>query len=169
VSLSTLLGHALRLNPQRIVMGELHGAETFEFLQALRTGHDGSLATMFAHDAEDALDRLETLTALGGVSLSSQRMQRLIQSALPLFVQVSRLSTGQRKVVRVAELVRGPQGAVQFEDIFLYRTSGIDGAGNLAGAFYATGYEPQILPRLSHAGLDLPASLFEARELGRRS
>ena len=169
VSLSTLLGHALRLDPQRIVMGELRGGETLEFLQALRTGHDGSLATMFAHDAEDALERLEMLAAMGGVSLSSRRVRRLIQSAIPLFVQVSRLSTGQRKVVRVAELVRGPQGTVQLEDIFLYRTSGLDGAGNLTGAYYATGYEPEILSRLSHAGLDLPASLFEARELGRRS
>ncbi|HVV99713.1 MAG TPA: ATPase, T2SS/T4P/T4SS family [Planctomycetaceae bacterium] len=168
VSLSTLLGHALRLDPQRIVIGELSGGETLEFLQALRTGHDGSLATLFAQDAEDALDRLEMLTALGGVALSSRRTRRLIQSAVPVIVQVSRLSTGARKVVRVAELVRGPRGSVHLEDIFLYRTSGIDGAGNLTGAFYATGYEPEVASRLSHAGLDLPASLFEAHELGRK-
>jgi pilus assembly protein CpaF len=153
------------MRPDRIIVGEARGGEVLEMLQAMNTGHDGSMSTLHANDTRDALHRLEMMIALSGVDLPIPVARQYIASAVQLFVHISRLRTGERKVMRISEMVGCEDGEYQLEDIFVYRMSGIDAAGRAAGAFYATGYSPVALGRLSGAGFDLSADLFLPREL----
>jgi pilus assembly protein CpaF len=165
ISQRDLLKNCLRMRPDRIIVGEARGGEVLEMLQAMNTGHDGSMSTLHANDTRDALHRLEMMIALSGVDLPIPVARQYIASAVQLFVHISRLRTGERKVMRISEMVGCEDGEYQLEDIFVYRMSGIDAAGRAAGAFYATGYSPVALGRLSGAGFDLSADLFLPREL----
>ncbi len=160
-----LLKNSLRMRPDRIIVGEARGGEVLDMLQAMNTGHDGSMSTVHANDTRDALDRMELMIALSGVELPMNVARQYIASAIQILIHMTRLSTGERKVMRVSELCGCQDGTYQIEDIFVYRMSGVDAGGKARGAFYATGYEPQALKRLASRGCDIPSLMFAAREL----
>lgn len=160
-----LLRNSLRMRPDRIIVGEARGGEVLEMLQAMNTGHDGSMSTVHANDTRDALARLEVMIALSGVDLPLMVGRQYISSALNVLVHIARLSTGQRKVTRISELTGFTDGVYGIEDIFVYRQTGIDAAGCAQGAFYATGHEPAVLRRVAEAGVELSTDLFRTREL----
>jgi pilus assembly protein CpaF len=147
-------------------VGEARGGEVLEMLQAMNTGHDGSMSTVHANDTKDALDRMEMMIALSGVELPTLVARQYIASAIHLLVHIARLSTGERKVVRISELYGCDQGVYRIEDIFIYRMTGVEN-GRALGGFYATGHEPFIFQRLAAAGFQMPEGMFEPRELGR--
>ncbi len=164
-----LLKNALRMRPDRIIVGEARGSEVLDMLQAMNTGHDGSMSTIHANETRDALDRMELMIALSGVELPTLIARQYIASAVQILVHMTRLSTGERKVMRISELCGCQDGVYQLEDIFVYRMAGIDReSGRARGAFYATGYEPEALKRLAGRGHELTAMNFAARELADR-
>jgi pilus assembly protein CpaF len=160
-----LLKNSLRMRPDRIIVGEARGGEVLEMLQAMNTGHDGSMSTLHANDTRDALDRLEMMIALSGVDLPTTIARQYIASAVQLLIQMTRLSTGERKITRISELCGCRNGVYVLEDIFVYRWQGVDEGGRAIGSFFATGHEPTVLKRLAAAGFEIPAKLFDAREL----
>jgi len=168
ISQRDLLRNSLRMRPDRIIVGEARGGEVLEMLQAMNTGHDGSMSTLHANDTRDALHRLEMMIALSEVDLPIAIAKQYIASAIQIFAHIMRLGTGERKVMRISELVGYQDGAYVLEDIFQYRMIGVDARGKAQGAFYATGYRPGILGRMASAGQTLPEELFEARELEMR-
>ncbi len=169
ISQRDLLKNALRMRPDRIIVGEARGGEVLDMLQAMNTGHDGSMSTIHANETRDALDRMELMIALSGVELPTLIARQYIASAVQILVHMSRLSTGERKVMRITELCGCQDGVYQLEDIFVYRLAGIDReTGRARGSFYATGYEPQALKRLASRGYDMPSIMFSARELADR-
>ena len=165
VSQRDLLRNSLRMRPDRIVIGEVRGAEALDMLQAMNTGHEGSLTTIHANDTRDALTRLEMMVAMAGFELPVPVVRQYIASGIKIVVQLARLKGGARRISRVSEIVGVENGAYQLEDIFGFEQSGLDDAGNAVGEFYATGYQPQCLARLKAAGVLLPASVFEARRV----
>jgi pilus assembly protein CpaF len=165
ISQRDLLKNSLRMRPDRIIVGEARGGEVLDMLQAMNTGHDGSMSTVHANDTRDALDRMELMIALSGVELPMLVARQYISSAVQILIHMMRLSTGERKVMRISELCGCQDGTYQIEDIFVYRMSGVDATGRARGAFYATGYEPQALKRLASRGHDIPSLMFAAREL----
>jgi len=160
-----LLRNSLRMRPDRIIVGEARGGEVLDMLQAMNTGHDGSMSTVHANDTQDALHRLELMIALSGAELPTRIARQYIASAIQLFVHVVRLSTGERKVTRISELTGVTDGEFDLEDIFVFRMAGIEETGKVLGSFYATGYEPQSLRRMAAQGFDMNPRLFTAREL----
>lgn len=160
-----LLRNSLRMRPDRIIVGEARGSEVLEMLQAMNTGHDGSMSTVHANDTRDALDRLELMIALAGADLQPTVARRYIASAVHILLHVVRLSTGERKVTRISELAGTRDGEYNVEDIFVYRMTGIGSDGRAEGAFYATGYEPECVRRMGSRGHQVPLELFTAREL----
>ena len=160
-----LLRNSLRMRPDRIIVGEARGGEVLDMLQAMNTGHDGSMSTVHANDTRDALSRLELMIALSGAELPTKVVRQYIATAMQIFVHVQRLPTGERKIMRISELTGVTDGEFNLEDIFVYRLAGTDPAGRALGSFYATGYEPQCLRRMNARGYDVPARLFQNREL----
>jgi pilus assembly protein CpaF len=166
ISPRDLLRNSLRMRPDRIIVGEARGGEVMDMLQAMNTGHDGSMSTVHANDTRDALHRLELMVALSGAELPMKVARQYIASAIQIFVHIARLSSGERKVMRISELVNVTDGEFQIEDIFVYRMAGVDReTGKVVGGFYSTGYEPQALRRMGAKGLDLDPAMFAAREL----
>ncbi len=160
-----LLKNSLRMRPDRIIVGEARGGEVLEMLQAMNTGHDGSMSTLHANDTRDALDRLEMMIALSGVELPMLVARQYIASAIQILVHITRLSTGERKVTRISEMCGCRDGVYIIEDVFVYRMTGVDSSGRANGTFYATGHEPVVLGRLAATGFETERSLFVAREL----
>ncbi len=165
ISQRDLLRNSLRMRPDRIIVGEARGGEVLDMLQAMNTGHDGSMSTVHANDTRDALHRLELMVALSGADLPTRIARQYIASAIQIFVHVARLANGERKIVRISELTSVTNGEFDIEDIFVFRMAGIDAAGKVQGAFFATGYEPQCLRRMATRGQELNTKLFTAREL----
>jgi len=160
-----LLRNALRMRPDRIILGEARGAEAVDMLQAMNTGHEGSLTTVHANDARDALSRLELMVGLAGVDLPVGVMRGYIASAFSLIVHVSRLAGGARRVTRVAELRGLKDNKYRVRDIFRFEQTGVVD-GEAVGSFRATGYAPtKLLERLSAAGRNVDAGLFADRPL----
>ena len=157
-----LVINALRMRPDRILVGEVRGEEALDMLQAMNTGHDGSLTTIHANTPRDALSRLETMVAMANLNLPESAIRRQIASAIDVVVQVSRMSDGTRKVVSVAEITGMEGNIVTMQDIFMYRKHGIRDTGEVLGDFIATGVHPKCAERLLVTGIHLPASLFEA-------
>lgn len=157
-----LVINALRMRPDRILVGEVRGEEALDMLQAMNTGHDGSLTTVHANTPRDALSRLETMVAMANLNLPESAIRRQISSAIDVVVQVSRSSDGTRKVVCVAEITGMEGNIVTMQDIFMYRRRGIRENGEVLGDFVATGVRPKFAERLLVSGIHLPASLFEA-------
>ena len=153
------------MRPDRIIVGEARGGEVLEMLQAMNTGHEGSMSTVHANDTRDALDRLEMMIALAGVDMPTLIARQYIASAIHILVHITRLSTGERKVTRISELAACRDGHYQIEDIFVYRMTGIGPDGKSRGSFYSTGYEPICFQRLSAVGYEPPKGLFLSREL----
>ncbi|MGL4550860.1 MAG: CpaF family protein, partial [Gemmataceae bacterium] len=160
-----LVRNSLRMRPDRIIIGEVRGAEALDMLQAMNTGHEGSLTTIHANDTRDALSRLEMMVTMAGFEVPLPVVRKYVSSALHLLVHVTRLKGGARKVSRISELV-GLKGSRRYvvRDLFEFRQTGV--LGEVAvGAFFATGNVPAFLDRLHTYGIELPASLFEEREL----
>jgi pilus assembly protein CpaF len=165
VSSRDLLRNSLRMRPDRIIVGESRGGEVLGMLQAMNTGHDGSMSTVHANDTRDALARLELMIALSGAELSTEITRQYVASALQFVVHIQRLSTGDRKVMRISEVCDYSNGSYTVEDVFVYRMTGIGSDGRAEGAFYANGYEPVALKRLAAGGFTVPHELFIANEL----
>jgi pilus assembly protein CpaF len=155
-----LLVNALRMRPERIVMGEVRGAEAVDMLQAMNTGHDGSLTTLHANTPRDALSRLETMISMASLNLPDKAMRQQIASAINVVIQVSRLSDGSRKLLTIAEIVGMEGDVITMQDIFIYDRQGMDENGRVVGRFRATGLRPRFMERLAAWGIELPAGLF---------
>jgi pilus assembly protein CpaF len=156
-----LVYNALRMRPDRIIVGEVRGAEVLDMLQAMNTGHDGSLSTVHANSARDALSRLETMVMISGVGISVTALRDYISSALDMIIHVARLSDGTRKVVRVCEVVGMEEAVITTQDIFLFEQQGIDKQGQVIGFHRATGVRPKFTDRLMRAGIELSSEIFD--------
>jgi pilus assembly protein CpaF len=155
------LRNALRMRPDRIVVGEVRGAEVLDMLQAMNTGHDGSLSTVHANSARDALSRLETMVLMSGISLPVRALRDYIAGALDLVIHLSRLSDGTRRIVRVTEVVGMEEDVVTTQDIFLFEQQGIDADGRVLGFHRASGVRPHFTDRLARAGIQLDPDVFD--------
>jgi pilus assembly protein CpaF len=156
-----LLINCLRMRPDRIIVGEVRGEEALDMLQAMNTGHDGSLTTIHANSPRDAISRLETMVAMASLNIPDSAIRRQIASAIDVVIQVSRLSDGTRKVINIAEITGMEGDVVSMQDIFIYRKRGIRDTGEVTGDFLPTGIRPRFAERLSVTGIHLPASMFE--------
>jgi pilus assembly protein CpaF len=156
-----LVINALRMRPDRIIVGEVRGEEALDMLQAMNTGHEGSLTTIHANTPRDALSRLETMVGMANVNLPDNAIRRQLASALDVVVQVSRMSDGTRKVTNVSEITGMEGDIVTMQDIFTFRKVGIRENGEVIGEFLPTGIRPKFGERLLVAGFKLPASMFE--------
>ena len=156
-----LLINALRMRPDRIVVGEVRGEEALDMLQAMNTGHDGSLTTVHANTARDALARIETMIAMGTTNLPERAMRQQIASALQLVVQQTRLSDGSRKVTSVSEITGMEGDVITMQDIFLFEKVGVTQDGKVIGRFRATGVRPKCCERMKASGIHLPPDMFE--------
>jgi pilus assembly protein CpaF len=156
-----LLVNALRMRPDRIVVGEVRGAEAVDMLQAMNTGHDGSLTTIHANSPRDALSRLETMIAMASLNLPEKAMRQQIASAVQVVIQVSRLGDGSRKLMQVSEIVGMEGEVITMQDIFMYERQGMDEDGRVVGRFKATGIRPKFADRLRAYGIKLSSLLFE--------
>ena len=158
-----LVRNALRMRPERIVLGEVRGGEAIDMLQAMNTGHDGSLATIHANTPRDALVRLETMIQMTGMKLSDKAMRQQISSAINLVVQAARLSDGTRRITSLSEITGMEGETITMQEIFKYERSGIDRDGRVIGRHVPTGVRPLLAERLKIYGLTVPRSLFEGR------
>ncbi len=156
-----LVINALRMRPDRIIVGEVRGEEALDMLQAMNTGHDGSLTTIHANSPRDALSRLETMVAMSNLNLPESAIRRQVASAIDVVVQVSRMSDGTRKVVSIAEITGMEGEVVTMQDVFVYRKRGIRENGEVMGDFAPTGIRPKFSERLLVTGIQLPMSMFE--------
>jgi pilus assembly protein CpaF len=154
-----LVRNSLRMRPDRIIVGEVRDAEVLDMLQAMNTGHDGSLTTVHANTPRDALLRLETLTAMAGLSIPNEAMRKYISSALDVVVQVARLMDGSRKIVSVQEVVGMEGNTITMQEIFSYSQTGIDN-GRVTGAFRSHGLLPKFVERFKTHGIEVPFSIF---------
>jgi pilus assembly protein CpaF len=156
-----LVINALRMRPDRIVVGEVRGEEALDMLQAMNTGHDGSLTTIHANSARDALYRLDTMVAMANLNIPEKAVRQQISSAINLIVQISRLADGTRKVTGVAEITGMEGEVITMQDIFVFERSGMTAEGRIAGRFRATGIRPKCAEKLASAGVHLPMTMFE--------
>ncbi|MDX1388132.1 MAG: CpaF family protein [Acidobacteriota bacterium] len=155
-----LVINSLRMRPDRIIVGEVRGAEAIDMLQAMNTGHDGSLTTLHANTPRDALHRLETMVSMASLNLPEKGVRSQIASAIDIIVHVQRMSDGTRKVLTVSEVVGMEGDVITMQDLFVYHREGIDDEGNVIGHFAATGIRPKAAERLLEYGIDLDETLF---------
>ena len=163
VSATDLVRNALRMRPERIIIGECRGPETLDMLQAMNTGHDGSLTTCHANTPRDAIARLETMIMMSGFEMPIKAMRTQIASAVDLIIQANRLQGGPRKVTHITEVVGMEQDVVVMQDIYKFEKLGVDENGRAKGRFVSTGVRPKVMERLEAAGIRLPASIFTER------
>jgi len=157
-----LVINSLRMRPDRIIVGEVRGEEALDMLQAMNTGHDGSLTTIHANTPRDALSRLETMVAMASLNIPDHAIRRQIASAIDVVVQISRNSDGTRKVTNLAEITGMEGEVVSMQDIFTFRKRGVRETGEVLGEFVATGVRPKFAEKLAVAGINLPLSMFES-------
>ncbi len=163
ISATDLVKNALRMRPERIIIGECRGSETLDMLQAMNTGHEGSMTTLHANSPRDAIARLETMIMMAGFELPLKPMRQQIASAIDLMVQTNRLQGGPRKITHITEVVGMEQDTIVMQDVYTYEQDGIDENGRAYGRFVAHGIRPTFMPRLEAAGVRLPASAFRQR------
>ena len=156
-----LLINCLRMRPDRIIIGEVRGDEAFDMLQAMNTGHEGSMTTIHANTSRDALSRLESMVAMANVNLPERSIRQQIASAITIIVQVSRMSDGTRKVVNISEITGQEGNVICMQDIFNFVRKGIGPDGKVVGTFEPSGIRPKFLDRLRISGIMLPAEIFE--------
>jgi pilus assembly protein CpaF len=161
-----LVRNALRMRPDRIIVGEVRGPEAFDMMQAMNTGHEGSLTTVHANSPRDALARIENMILMAGFELPVMVIREQIASAIHVIVQLARLVDGSRRIVQITE-VSGMEGSmVSLQDIFVFRQTGIDPDGRVLGELKATGIRPKFADRLKAFGMDLPEDIFNVRRWG---
>jgi pilus assembly protein CpaF len=163
IKATDLVRNCLRMRPDRIIIGECRGAETLDMLQAMNTGHEGSLTTCHANTPRDAIARLETMIMMAGFEMPIRAMRTQISNAVDLIVQANRLQGGPRKVTHITEICGMEQDTIVMQDIFKYQQEGVDERGRAVGHFHATGIRPSFMSRLESAGVRLPASAFRER------
>jgi pilus assembly protein CpaF len=163
ITATDLVRNALRMRPERIIIGECRGPETLDMLQAMNTGHEGSMTTIHANAPRDAIARVETLVMMAGFELPLKPMRQQIASAIDLIVQANRLQGGPRKITHITEVVGMEQDTIVMQDIYKYNQLGIDESGRAIGRFEASGIRPSFMDRLESAGVRLPASAFRQR------
>jgi pilus assembly protein CpaF len=156
-----LVRNALRMRPDRIVIGEVRGGEAIDMLQAMNTGHDGSLTTVHANTPRDALSRLETMIQMTGMRLSDRAMRQQVAAAINLVVQVARLSDGTRRLTSISEITGMEGETITMQEIFQYERTGVDSSGTVIGRFRPTGIRPRFAERLKASGFQLPRVFFE--------
>jgi pilus assembly protein CpaF len=158
-----LVKNSLRMRPDRIIIGEVRGAEALDMLQAMNTGHEGSMTTIHANSARDALSRLEVTVSMAGFDIPIRAMRQQVASALNLVIQASRLVGGRRKIVSVSEITGMEGDQIQMHDLFVFDQQGVDENGYAVGQFIATGIRPRIADRLEHFGQKLRPEWFTRR------
>jgi pilus assembly protein CpaF len=163
VTIHDLVRNALRMRPDRIIIGECRGAEALDMLQAMNTGHEGSLTTLHANAPRDALSRLETMIMMSGFELPVKAMRQQISSALDLIIQTNRIQGGGRRVTTITEVLGMEGEVIVMQDIFQFRQTGVTANGEARGHFEGLGIRPTLLPRFTARGIKLPANLFEER------
>jgi pilus assembly protein CpaF len=156
-----LVVNALRMRPDRIIVGEVRGEEALDMLQAMNTGHDGSLTTIHANSPRDALYRLDTMVAMANLNIPDRAIRQQVASAIELVVQIARLSDGTRKVTAVSEITGMERDVITMQDIFVFEKIGVDEDGRVRGRFRATGIRPKSSERFAASGIQLPAQMFE--------
>ena len=158
-----LVINALRMRPDRIVVGEVRGEEALDMLQAMNTGHDGSLTTIHANSSRDALYRLDTMVAMANLNIPEKAVRQQVAAAVHLVVQLTRLSDGHRRVTAITEITGMEQDTITMQDIYLFDRAGLSPEGKVKGTFRATGIRPKCAPGLVSAGFAMPPELFEHR------
>ena len=158
-----LVINSLRMRPDRIVVGEVRGEEAFDMLQAMNTGHEGSLTTVHANSPRDAMARVENMVSMANLNIPERAVRQQIASAVHAVIQIARLSDGTRKVVTISEITGMADETISMQDIFVFERSGIDESGKVRGAFRATGVRPQFAERLATSGARLRPALFETK------
>ncbi len=161
VTQRALVRNALRMRPDRIILGEVRGAEALDMLQAMNTGHEGSFATIHSNTPRDALSRLENMVSMAGVNLTARAIRQQIASAVTVVVQVSRLTDGTRKVVSLQEITGMEGDIISMQEIFRFEQSGVDADGKVKGRFSATGVRPRFAERLKMFGVPVPEDTFD--------
>src|SRR5207237_10669254 len=165
VNTRDLVRNALRMRPERIIIGECRGPESLDMLQAMNTGHAGSMTTLHANAPRDAQARLETMIKMAGIELPLKAMRQQISSAVDLIVQANRLQGGPRKVTSITEVMNMEQDIIIMQDIFKYKQMGLDQNGRAFGQFESTGVRPSFMQRMETSGMKLPTNLFQERVL----
>ncbi len=161
-----LVRNSLRMRPDRIIVGEVRGAEAFDMLQAMNTGHEGSLTTIHANSPRDSLTRLESMMLMTGINLPNNSMRFMMSSALDLIVQVSRLADGTRKITSISEVTGMEGDIITLQDIFVFQKKGIDPSGKVLGRFTATGIRPKFSEKMEIAGVKVPYDYFISERCG---
>ncbi len=156
-----LVINTLRMRPDRIIVGESRGAEALDMLQAMNTGHDGSMTTVHANSPRDAFSRLETMVMMADLEMPTRVILQQLSSAIKLVVQVARLQDGTRKIMSISEVLGVREDRVEIQEIFVFERTGVTDAGKVQGRFRATGMKPRLLERLRVSGIQLPPSIFE--------
>jgi len=158
-----LVRNSLRMRPDRIIVGEVRGGEALDMLQAMNTGHDGSLSTLHANTARDALARLETMVLMAGMDLPERAIREQVASAINVVVQMSRMSDGSRKIVNISEITGMEGQTVVMQDIYIFEKKGVGPDGRVLGEFTPTGVRPWFMQKLKISGFDLPTHIFEKK------
>jgi pilus assembly protein CpaF len=161
ITIRQLVKNSLRMRPDRIIVGEVRGAEAFDMLQAMNTGHEGSLTTVHANSPRDALGRVEGMVIMSGMDLPTSVIREYIVGAIDFIVQGERLTDGKRKIVSISELITDLEGKIQINEIFTYKKTGMGSSGEVNGYFTPTGIVPQCLDRLKIFGLDIKEEMFK--------
>ena len=156
-----LVRNSLRMRPDRIIVGEVRGGEALDMLQAMNTGHDGSLSTLHSNTARDALARLETMVLMAGMDLPERAIREQIASAIHVIVHLSRQADGSRKVVNISEITGMEGTTIVMQDIFKYERKGVDKDGRIIGEFAPTGVRPWFLEKFKVSGFDITPKMFE--------
>ncbi len=165
VTATDLVKNALRMRPERIIIGECRGGETLDMLQAMNTGHDGSLTTIHANNPRDGIARLETLVMMSGFELPVKAIRQQVSSAVNLIIQANRLQGGPRRVTHITEICGMEQDTLVMQDIYKFEQDGIGEDGKAHGHFACTGVRPSFMHRLESAGVRLPGSAFRERKI----
>ncbi len=160
ITIRDLVKNALRMRPDRIVVGECRGGEALDMLQAMNTGHDGSLTTVHANSPRDGLSRLETMALMAGLDLPARAIRDQIASAIQLVVQQARLQDGSRRVTHITEVTGQENGTFTTADVFVFRQTGVAPDGTVYGQFAPTGYVPSFIDGLSRRGIKVPREIF---------
>ena len=163
VRMRQLVINSLRMRPDRIVVGEVRGEEAFDMLQAMNTGHEGSLTTVHANSPRDALARIENMVSMANLNIPERAIRHQIANAVHAVVQVARLSDGSRKVLTISEVIGMEGDMIALQDIFVFERTGVDESGKVRGVFHSTGLPPHFAERLATAGCRLSPVLFESR------
>jgi pilus assembly protein CpaF len=161
ISMRALVKNSLRMRPDRIVLGEVRSAEVIDMLQAMNTGHEGSLTTIHANSSRHALGRLENLVGMGGISLPSKALRELISSSLQIIVQISRITDGSRKITSIQEIIGMEGDVITTQEIFCYKRTGTNPDGTVQGVFKATGVRPNVSEKIRTYGISLSEGIFD--------